>query len=516
MAATQILIVGAGPTGLVLALALAHRGVSFRIVDQNSGPGQASRAMAVHARTLEFYDQLGLAEAAMALGIRMETVHLREGGDEIATIPLRDLGKGLSPHPFVLCLAQDDHERFLVERLEAAGATVEWGVALKAFSQDDAHVRAILDKGGDEELCKVAYLCGCDGAHSRVRQGLGLDFPGGTYEQLFYVADVRTAGAFTTDMVANLGDGGIALMLPVRLSGMQRLIGTVPRELDGRSDVTFEDVRPHVERLLGIRAEHLNWFSTYRVHHRVAARFGVGRVFMAGDAGHIHSPAGGQGMNTGIGDAINLAWKLADVAAGRADPSILDTYESERIAFARTLVATTDRAFRGIVDQGRAGRLLRTWLLPFLAPFLTRVSTVRRLMFSTVSQIGIRYRDSALSEGRAGRVHGGDRLPWVNSAEGGNFASLTGLEWRVHVYGTASLALREAAAALGLPLDEFAWNETAGEAGLRRDAAYCVRPDGHVGLACPDQDPGRLTAFVAKHGLAGRGRSANPMLPHGR
>jgi 2-polyprenyl-6-methoxyphenol hydroxylase-like FAD-dependent oxidoreductase len=158
-------------------------------------------------------------------------------------------------------------------------------------------------------------------------------------------------------------------MLPVRSRGMQRLIGILPD--DASADAGFEAVRPVLEPLLGIEVEQVNWFSTYRVHHRVAGQFRTNRCFIAGDAAHIHSPAGGQGMNTGIGDAINLSWKLAHVLQGRADAALLDTYEAERIVFARKLVATTDRAFKLVVSEGAGGQLLRSWLLPHVFPLLT-------------------------------------------------------------------------------------------------------------------------------------------------
>ena len=499
MPASQVLIVGAGPTGLVLALWLARHGVPFRIIDRNGGPGQASRAMAVQARTLEFYGQLGFADEVVAAGVKIEAIHLREGGEEAARFSFGDIGEGLSPFPFVLAYPQDDHERFLVGKLAAAGVAVEWGVELRSFTQDGARVRAVLDKAGTEETCEAAYLCGCDGAHSTVRRGLELDFPGGSYDQLFYVADVGVAGAPGTDMFMNLGADAFALMLPVRSSGAKRIIGIVPGELAGRADLTFEDVRPGAEALIGARVEAVNWFSTYHVHHRVAARFRVGRCFIAGDAGHIHSPAGGQGMNTGIGDAVNLSWKLADVLGGRADAALLDTYEAERITFARTLVATTDRAFQGMVGRGRGNQFLRTWLVPHLLPLLTGFSAVRRLMFRTVSQTRISYHDSALSAGKAGDVGGGDRLPWVPGAGDDNFAPLRALAWQVHVYGEARPGL--SAAELGLPMHAYAWNGAAEEAGLGRDAAYLVRPDGYVALASPEGDAGAMREFMGKVGL---------------
>ncbi|WP_176644384.1 FAD-dependent monooxygenase [Duganella sp. SG902] len=493
--ATQVLIVGAGPTGLVLAIALARRGVAVRIIDKNSGPGLASRAMAVHARTLEFYRQLGFAEVVVNQGIKIEAIHLREHGEDIVELQLKEIGAGLSPYPFVLAYPQDDHERLLVAQLRAEGVEVEWNTELESFTQDEWGVRAVLERDGDRHTCSAAYLCGCDGARSRVREALKLEFTGGTYDHLYYVADVQTAGPPNQDLVGHLGANTFALMLPVRSRGMQRLIGIMPEHAPEHVD--FEAVRPVLEPLLGIRVEQVNWFSTYRVHHRVASHFRTGRCFLSGDAAHIHSPAGGQGMNTGIGDAVNLAWKLAHVLQGRADLSLLDTYEAERIVFARKLVTTTDRAFQLIVSQGAGGQLLRSWLLPHVFPVLSGFGAARRTLFKTLSQVLIHYPDSPLSAGRAGDVIGGDRLPWVPD----NFAAPQSLDWQLHVYGSADPLLAAAAQALRLPVHVYSWSEAAEHAGLLRDAAYLVRPDMHVALALPRQEVDVLQALTARFKL---------------
>ena len=496
MSRVPVLIIGAGPTGLVLALRLAHHGVPFRIIDRNSGPGQASRAMVVQARTLEFYGQLGLAEEIIERGIRVESAHFMEHGRELAAISWQGAGSGLTPYPFVLSFPQDDHEQFLVEQLTALGVTIEWNTSLQSFEQGDDSVQALLDGQGGVEVCEASYLCGCDGAHTVVRPKLGIDFPGGTYTQPFYVADVAVAASSANSFFMHLGESTL-VMLPVRSSGMRRVIGAVPAGLGKTSGLTFEDIRPVVESSLGISVTAVNWFSTYRVHHRVAAQFRVGRVFIAGDAGHLHSPAGGQGMNTGIGDAVNLSWKLANVIQGRADRAILDTYETERIAFARKLVETTDRAFQGMVSEGWTSQFVRSWLLPYIAPALTGLSAVRKAMFATVSQTRINYRDSALSKGQAGTVHGGDRLPWLD----GNYSSLNALDWRLHVYGTVSTEMSQAAAAIGVATDVFPWNSDAQKAGFQADAAYLVRPDGHVALAMARQNPDELHSFASDIGL---------------
>ena len=506
-----VLIAGAGPTGLVLALSLARRGVPFRLVDAAAGPGEHSRAVVVHARTLEFYGQLGFADEVVAAGVKVERATLREGdgrgrGRELVSVPFGDLGAGLSPYPFPLAYPQDDHERLLLAHLRAAGHDVEWNTRLTDFTQDDGGVTATLERGhkgegagAAQEVVRADYLCGCDGAHSAVRRSLALGFPGGTYPQRYFVADVCIAGGFARDLVVGLGEHAFALLLPVRSTGMQRLIGIVPPHLAEVESLGFDDLRGDVQPLVGVEVTEVHWFSAYRVHHRVAERFRVGRAFVLGDAGHLHSPAGGQGMNTGIGDAVNLAWKLAMVAEGRAAPALLDTYEAERIGFARTLVATTDRAFTQMVAGGLRGEFTRRVAVPLLFAAGTRFPIGRHAFFRTVSQTQIEYEESPLSAGRAGHVRGGDRLPWLAPADGhgtDNFAPLRSMEWQVHVYGAVDVALRRACEALGLAVHGFAWGNAAADAGLARDAAYLVRPDGHVALAWPGQQAATLQAFV--------------------
>jgi hypothetical protein len=292
----------------------------------------------------------------------------------------------------------------------------------------------------------------------------------------------------------------------VRSTGMNRLIGLVPPELSNRHDLTFEDIRTQVEPLIGRTVAEVNWFSTYRVHHRVAARFRVGPVFLAGDAAHVHSPAGGQGMNTGIGDAVNLGWKLAQVWTGCAPDSLLDTYESERIAFARQLVATTDRAFRPMVGRGLAGEATRRLIAPFVVGIATRFGFTRRALFRNMSQIQIRYPDSALSRGEAGLVRGGDRLPWIDgdgsAANGDNFAPLRSLDWQMHAFAIVPEAVRTVCDQAHLPLHVFPWNDAARRAGFAEDGVYLVRPDGYVAVAARAQDAAAACgSFLRQTGL---------------
>jgi 2-polyprenyl-6-methoxyphenol hydroxylase-like FAD-dependent oxidoreductase len=499
-----VLIVGAGPTGLVLALSLARRTVPVRIISEAGGPGKFSRAMAVQARTLEFYDQFGFADEVIRQGIPVDRIHLRQGGGstpghEVVSVSFKDLGEGLSPYPFPLAYPQDDHERFLIGKLKDCGVGIEWSSALTGFTQDASGVHAVVKQDGHDVEIDANYICGCDGAHSCVRESQGIGFRGGTYQQLFYVADVKIASGFQRDLYLNLGEHILTLMFPVRLSGMQRLIGLVPPEMSAREELTFEDLRREQEELLDIRVTEVNWFSTYRVHHRVASRFRAGRAFLLGDAGHIHSPVGGQGMNTGIGDAVNLGWKLAQVLGERADAALLDSYEQERIGFAQALVSTTDRAFTPLVAEGVVGEFTRKILAPLFMTVMTRFALSRHAAFRVISQTRIHYADSPLSEGKAGEVEGGDRLPWVRSA--GNFAPLRSLDWQVHVYGEIEDRFRSACRDLDLPVHGFVWTHDADKGGMKRDAAYLVRPDGYVAFACPEQDALRLRRFIDQRQL---------------
>jgi 2-polyprenyl-6-methoxyphenol hydroxylase-like FAD-dependent oxidoreductase len=501
----NVLIAGAGPTGLVLAHWLARAGVRIRLIDQATEPGTTSRALGVQARTLELYRQLGLAEDAVQAGMPFRAANLWARGKRVGHLEIGEVGTGLSPYPFLLTFPQDQHERLLIDRLRPLGVEVERGVELLGYEDAVDRVRARVRRpGGAEEEIEAAYLAGCDGARSRVRHVMGAAFPGGTYEQVFYVADAELHGPLANhELHLALDESDFLAVFPMKREHAVRLIGTVRKDASERSDLTWEDVSPIALQRLNLTVDRVNWFSTYRVHHRVTDRFHRGRVFLAGDAAHIHSPAGGQGMNTGIGDAVNLAWKLAEVCRGRATPALLDTYEPERIAFARRLVATTDIAFSFATRDGPLARWVRLQVVPRLFTRAFRSSAIRRLLFLTISQTRIRYRDSALSEGRAGTVHGGDRLPWVQALD--NFRPLTSRAWQVHVYGEAAPALTERCAALGVPLHVFGWQPEAGQAGLRRGALYLVRPDGYVALADPGANPSGLEHYFSERDLHPRG-----------
>jgi 2-polyprenyl-6-methoxyphenol hydroxylase-like FAD-dependent oxidoreductase len=501
----DVLIAGAGPTGLVLALWLTRLGVRVRIIDKTAEPGTTSRAIVVQARTLELYHQNGLAEAVVARGRKMAAINLWVRGRPVAHAVFGDMGADISPFPYALIYPQDEHERLLIDRLAEAGVEVERRTELVELEETAGGVLARLRRvDGVPDACEAAYIAGCDGAHSAVRTARGIGFPGGTYDHLFYVADVDARGtAMNGELHAAVDATDFLAVFPLKDEGRARLIGTVRAGAERRHDtLSWGDVSQRVIEWMRIDVQRVHWFSTYRVHHRVADAFRKGRAFLLGDAAHVHSPVGGQGMNTGIGDAVNLGWKIAAVVKGRADRSLLDSYQPERIAFARRLVATTDRAFTGVTSDGAIARLVRLNIVPAVVPGLFAFAPMRRLMFRTISQTAVNYRGSSLSEGRAGDVHGGDRVPWVAAPQNevDNFAPLTSLDWQVHVYGDASAEMQAACEARKMPLHVFAWHPAMGRSGFQRSAVYLVRPDGYVALSNPEGSAAAMASYLdARH-----------------
>jgi 2-polyprenyl-6-methoxyphenol hydroxylase-like FAD-dependent oxidoreductase len=321
---------------LVLALWLTKLGVKPRIIDKATDSANTSRALAVQARTLELYRQLDLAEAVVARAHKVPGINLWVEGERRARVSFSVVGADLTPYAYLAIFPQDEHEKLLAQRLRELGVSVERGTELLGYNQEaDRVVAQLRGRDGHEEVCEAAYLAGCDGARSLVRETLGTGFPGGTYRQLFYVADVQARGpALNGELHIDLDEADFLGVFPLAGEGRARLIGTVgdtrAREPE---NLRFEDASDRAIKHLKVQIESVNWFSTYRVHHRVSEHFRRGRVFLCGDAAHIHSPVGGQGMNTGTGDAINLAWKLQPVLTGRASEALLDSYEPERIKF---------------------------------------------------------------------------------------------------------------------------------------------------------------------------------------
>lgn len=426
---TEIIIIGAGPTGLSLANQLIRYGIDFIIVDKKETVTRLSKALVVHARSLEIYDQLGIAEKAVELGQIMNRFRVISDGKIRAEVPLTEIGKGLSPFPFALILEQSKNEEILYNLLQSKGKQVLWQTEIENLSQDSEGVKATLKKS-DGEMFEVEakYLVGCDGASSKTRHLLNLGFEGSTIPRSFYVADVEIETDLPRNMLSGVfGGDSFVLLMPMKGDKHWRLIGNLPEDSDGEKEISFEDVEEKVKSIVKLPLDFYktHWFSSYKIHTRHAEKFSAGNCFLAGDACHVHTPAGGQGMNTGIQDAYNLAWKLAFVLKGFADKKLLETYNEERLANAIRLLKTTDEAFEAATQNEWYIRLFREKILPVMAKFALQFEAVKQFIFPTLSQIGISYHKHSLSRHNGDnsfKIKAGNRFPYFE-IDGGNFFS---------------------------------------------------------------------------------------------
>jgi 2-polyprenyl-6-methoxyphenol hydroxylase-like FAD-dependent oxidoreductase len=522
---TDVLIVGAGPTGLMLANQLARRGIRVVIIDRHAGPARETRALAVQARTLEIYAKLGVVHRALELGKRGTGADIWAEGRRTARIPLGTAGRDVTPYPFVLILGQDDNERILGDRLRDWGVSVQWNTELVGLEQSPDRVATTVEAcDGTTRTITAAWVAGCDGAHSAVRELSGIGFPGAPYEHVFFVADTEATGSMVPDEInVYLWRRGFHLFLPMRGKDHWRIVGILPPALRGGAGLGFEAVIPSLrdEAGPGLSFTSCSWFSVYRIDHRSASRFRDRRCFLLGDAAHIHSPVGGQGMNTGLQDAYNLGWKLALVVAGRADARLLDSYEAERMPVARRLLDTTDRAFRLVVSDSQLAGVLRTEILARIVAFAMRRERIQRFAFRVVSQTGIRYRRSPLSRSLGdlprGAPRAGDRFPWLKlkfqtgGAVEDGFDKIDDTRFAVLVIGQppppeSALGPGDVVRVHAIPDDRVNDAELA-RARIPRPSFYLLRPDGHVGLCGRRLDGSAIGRYAADH-VALRARHA--------
>lgn len=437
---TDVIVIGAGPSGLVAALELARNDVRVRIVDRKPEPVDQSRATIVHARTLEVFDRFGVAEEALASGVPILKVELHEKGRSVATLPLADPGiEGRTRFPCAVSLEQSETERILATALDKYGAQVEWGTTLESLTGTPGGVEATVRRDGRAETVTARWLIGADGAGSPVRKALGIPFTGTTYPQTGLLADVALDVDLSADRLRlNMTRGGFVGILPLH-GDRYRLFGAVPHGFAQPSG----DVPVSHEAYAELAKDQLHawfrdyfsvsgslrevvWASLFRCHSRIADRYGSGSVFLMGDAAHVHNPAGGQGMNLGIGDGANLGWKLAAVIRGEAGRTLLDTYEAERRPVTQKIMRATDRGFKAETTSNPVAMWMRMHIGVKLVGVTTRLPPVRRVIFRMLSQTWIGYRSSypraaLAAEHRRKELRPGDRAP--HAPMGGGAAS---------------------------------------------------------------------------------------------
>ena len=495
----EVLVVGAGPTGLMLANWLACLGVGVIVIDGKAGPTTESRALVVQARSMEIYDQLGIAEEVLAQTVPVRSIAPGFGTRVFGRIPIGEIGAGTTPYSSLFVLEQSRNEQILYDNLRRLGGEVLWGHELDTIELERLErlerrepdtvetdsaadgdplwgVTASIRGSRGAVTVRARYCVGADGTNSAVRQLTGIQFEGATNEHLFYVCDaVGVTGLVSGAVNIRPAPHDVLLSFPMGQGEHHRVIGILRTPDDA---VVEEAVRARLGLVYGVDWIGTRWFSTYRVHHRVAAEFRRGPIFLAGDAAHVHSPVGAQGMNTGLQDAHNLALALGDVFAGRAPDASLDRYEAERRPVARRLVSTTDRVFAAVTSERLIASAVRRGVIPLVGPIAVRLLpkiTGAPRLFEYVSQVRIHYwmSEQDRARGRRGATVG-RRLPW----SGDNFAVLRSATWQVHAYGSVNpSAVDRLGAQLGVPVHTFPAPSTQR---LRAGMFYLVRPDGFV------------------------------------
>lgn len=434
----SVLICGAGPSGLMAACQLARHKIPFRIIDKSATPTTQSRALVLHSRTLEIFQQMGIAEKALQLGEICQGASWIFNGKEVATIKV--FGENLTDFPYILCLEQSKTEELLIDFLSEEGNSVEREVELIDYVDNEKGITATLKKAdGSQETVLADYLIGADGAHSIVREKMGFSMEGSTYLQTLFVIDCQVkTNIRPKEIYIAVSEKGLIGFFPMVQSHEKvneghhryRVLGVIP-STEADKTITFEEVEKNFSERVGMPAKIYDpaWISTYRAHHRHAKKFMKGHCFIIGDAAHIHSPVGGQGMNTGIQDAYNLIWKLDLVLKGKANDELLNTFNEERIAVAKKLVESTDKMFYMIAGENPVIKTFRLKIMPLILrvfnQLVHRIKGLSQAVFSTISQIGIKYPDSALSQDASWgnfpktAPKPGDRVPFILFEENG-------------------------------------------------------------------------------------------------
>jgi 2-polyprenyl-6-methoxyphenol hydroxylase-like FAD-dependent oxidoreductase len=520
---TDVLVVGAGPVGVLLAGELLRHGVTCRVVDGAAEPMPFCKALGVQSRTLEIFEDLGVVGRALELGCRLKAANTYRDGQRVQRVeidgePLPDV-----PYPLALSLEQNLTEQILTEHLRQLGGDVERPVSCSGFTMDDDGVTASLDgPGGKREQVRCRFLVGCDGAHSTVRKTLGVAFEGGSYPETFVLADVEVQWPLAPDE-SHVFHAGEQFLVAVPIRGHGRFRLSTRDDSPGSTGApdhglfageaappTVEQLQAVVDRVgpPGTLLHNPRWTSRYRISHRLAARYRQGRVFLAGDAAHIHPPTGGQGMNTGLQDAYNLAWKLALVVKGQGRPELLDSYEAERRPVGQEVLQKTDQAMKSREEESRR---------PAGDPRAAKRELLRRW-----AQLDVNYRGGPLAEqhGDGGEVRAGDRAPdarLLDVSEGRSVRlfdlfrgpQFTLMAWQVAPDIVAALADLPGKKLLlrtgdsGVAERPSGWtaltdldNTFRDGYGLKGAALVLVRPDKYVGFLGSPPEPAALRGYL--------------------
>lgn len=518
----DVLIAGAGPAGLMLACQLALHNISFRIIDKKASPAIHSGALIVHARTLEIFDQMGLAEKAIQAGIIAKKINIRFNKPNNQTLDLGNLGKGLTRFPSFLMIEQWQTENLLIGFLNDRGHSVENNTLLVNFTPEKELVTSVIQKpDGTIEIAKSKFLLGADGKNSLVRTQLTIPFPGKTQRARLFITDCEAQlPRCTNEIFFSFTSSHTAGFFPLPANRF-RVDGLIPviqqNENAGFSDVSnffVNDIHS------GIQLQHPQWFSVFRSHSRCAQNYRQNRCFLVGDAAHVHSPVGAQGMNTGLQDAHNLAWKLAFFIQGKASENVLDSYQDERRPLALKIIRSTDFSYSLMTSNSMLIRFLRLKIAPLLLSMFIRRSVkskdLRDRIFTSISGIGLKYKRSIFTDSEqtgnflAHSPKPGERLPHLVYEMCGKTCSIyDGLDSQTfHLLLFGKQKLPEA---LQLLLERYSDvisvkyipNEPGTlhlfkRLGLENEGYYFVRPDLYIAWRSLELNPASFGAYLQR------------------
>ena len=493
---TSALIVGAGPVGLTMAIELARFGVSVRLIDKASQHTDKSKALVLWSRTLEMLERCGVSARLVHAGYQVGTVAISADKEPVGHLPMDGLP---SSYRFALMLPQSDTERILEEHLNGLGVQVERQTEMLNFKDDGQKVEVKLRRAdGGEEILETSWLLGCDGAHSSVRHLLGKEFHGETSHIDWLLADIHLEGKPRTPQI-DIGwhSEGVLATFPIS-EDRYRIVADVGTAHEGSArppEPTLADVQAILDKRFpgGARATDAVWLSSFRINERKVADYRGGRAFLAGDAAHVHSPMGGQGMNTGIQDACNLAWKLALVEGGRLPAALLDTYSPERSPVAETVLEATGRITSLATIKNKVGQFLRN----HTASLVLGMAPARQFASRLAAELSVGYPHSPLNaHGKGHEPHPGERAPIrpqepaVGAGESPRFA----------IFGDGEHLPPDLRSCFG-DLLEPSLREPFAPAGV-----WVVRPDGYVALSAKSGDWSAVTAYF--EGLVAKGSAA--------
>ena len=455
---TDVLIVGAGPVGLFLANDCARRGVRYRLVETRAAQSEHSKALAIFPRTLEIFDMAGVVTPFLDAANRVTSVAFLTRQENLARLRFEPAG---TPYPFIAMVPQNVTERILVDELRQKGGTVEYNATLTSAVEQDGHVKATFQQNGQQIELTASFLVGCDGAHSAVRHLLNLTFEGAQYHDSFMLADVDSNEVLPGDELHLCpSEFGPLAIFPISAT-RRRLVATVDNVQEDAPSLDFVRNIAAQRAPVGFEVRSLHWSSFFRVHHRHVAQMSVGRMFIAGDAAHIHSPFGGQGMNTGLQDVWNLAWKLSFAVGGRASKQLLESYSEERTPIVKSVIETTHRITQAMATSGNFAQAIRHTVIPLLS----RLNMFQKRFVDNLSELGITLAGSPLVEGSGKRW-------WDESLRGGK-----GINHRFLLFANQEAATTDKEIANHFcdsypDLVELRW--------ARYPGLTLVRPDGYV------------------------------------